>query len=575
MSTHARAKAAFETAFTLESLPRAEFCALAALHAHIMIPSLRLVIYFAVGTVFWVAAAALPELLTVAILFDVLLLFVAALDLLLSPRPRDFEITRLTDDKMNLGAANAVRLRAHSRANAPVVLWLRDEPPLGWPVAVSDAPPRNAAEATTKNTRNLARALLERAPQVGERETNAAVLPAIARLRVEVGPNGEAEGVYMVTPTRRGQWQFGALSARYTTRLGLWHRQFRHMSTQGEGQVRVYPDVSHVRRYELRLREGRLRDIGLHAARLRGQGTEFESLREYSSDDNYKDINWKASARRGSLVSTQYEIERDQTILIALDCGRMMTALAQFRDEKRGAQREAVLDGIANRFAAVDGGTSTRNGASRSTSNADSRAQTVSSPLSEPGATPLSKLDCAINATVLLAHVSASMGDSVGVLLFADSVLGFVPPRKGRLQTGLIIEALYAAQPSLVEPDYNAAYNYILSRRVRRALVVTFTDLIDPDASRELLQASGALRRHHNALCVSINNRDVMDLAGLMPQEATELYAKAMAQRMLTQRAAALEGLRRQGVGILDVDASQLTIATVNRYLDMKSRAAM
>jgi uncharacterized protein (DUF58 family) len=110
---------------------------------------------------------------------------------------------------------------------------------------------------------------------------------------------------------------------------------------------------------------------------------------------------------------------------------------------------------------------------------------------------------------------------------------------------------------------------------MRRALVVTFTDLIDPDASRELLQASGALRRHHNALCVTINNRDVMDLAAHMPQNSDELYAKAMAQRMLSQRAHALEELRHRGVGILDVEASQLTIATVNRYLDLKSRAAM
>jgi uncharacterized protein (DUF58 family) len=89
------------------------------------------------------------------------------------------------------------------------------------------------------------------------------------------------------------------------------------------------------------------------------------------------------------------------------------------------------------------------------------------------------------------------------------------------------------------------------------------------------LVASGALRKHHNALCVTINNRDVMDLAGVMPQSGDELYSKAMAQRMLLQRSTALEGLRRQGVGILDVDASQLTVATVNRYLDLKARAAL
>jgi uncharacterized protein (DUF58 family) len=187
----------------------------------------------------------------------------------------------------------------------------------------------------------------------------------------------------------------------------------------------------------------------------------------------------------------------------------------------------------------------------------------------------LSKLDCAINATVLLAHVAASMGDSVGLLLFADTVLGFVPPRKGRTQTGTIIEALYGVQPDLVEPDYVGAYEYLMGRKVRRSLVVTFTDLIDPEASRELLTASGSLRRHHNALCVTINNRDVIDMAASIPESTEEIYQKAMAQRMLRHRFGALETLRQHGVGILDVEASDLTIATVNRYLDLKARAAL
>ena len=109
------------------------------------------------------------------------------------------------------------------------------------------------------------------------------------------------------------------------------------------------------------------------------------------------------------------------------------------------------------------------------------------------------------------------MGDSVGLLLFADGVQNYLAPRKGRVQTGQIIEALYGVQPSLVEPDYNVAYEHILARKLRRSLVITFTDIIDPEASRELLQGSATLRRHHNALCVSISNLDVLDLARVLP----------------------------------------------------------
>jgi len=490
-----------------------------------MIPSLRLIIYFAIGIVLWAGAAVLPGLLVAAALYDLVLVFIAVMDLVLSARPRDFEIERVVPAKMNLGVPNVVTLHARNRTRHTVRLTLRDEPPLTWPVTVA-----KSAEGESEVKAHGPRGPL--------------ALPHLARVALTVEPAGAGETSYTVTPTRRGDFHFGALSARYLTSLGLWHRQFRRAA---DATVRVYPDTTEVRRYELRLREGRLRDMGLHITRLRGRGTEFESLRDYSTDDEFKDVNWKASARSGKLISTNYEIERDQTIVIALDCGRMMTALAQFRrrEEESGRKEES------------------ENG----------RMSAPTLPLSS-SPVPLSKLDCAINATVLLAHVSASMGDAVGLLLFADAVTAFVPPRKGRGQTGAIIEALYAAQPSLVEPDYPAAYEYLMARKIRRALVVTFTDLIDPFASRELLQASAALRRHHNALCVTINNHDVMDLAGIMPQHSEELYQKAMAQRMLAQRASALEGLRQRGVGILDVPAEQLTVATVNRYLDLKSRAA-
>ncbi len=509
------------------------------------LPSVRLAVWVAVGALWWIAAALVAPFRVAALLYNLALGLVAVLDLMLSPRPRDFEIERDGEAKMNLGAANLVTLRVRSRANRAVRLTVRDEPPATWPVA----PPDGASKGN-------------RSDDLPEAVLPGLTAPPVARVTLELAPMrgvvpSEAQSAYHVTPTRRGDFQYGDLSARYSTALGLWQRQFRRAAPL---EVRVYPDTSEVRRYELRLREGRLRDLGLHLTRLRGRGTEFESLRDYSRDDEFKSINWKASARRGKLIATDYEIERDQTVVIALDCGRMMTAMAVLREES-GRHGDMGTRGHGDAGANVVGDFSV--------------SPLPPVPVSENLAVSLSKLDCAINATVLLAHVSASMGDAVGLLLFSDTVLKWLPPRKGRVQTGAIIEALYAAQPSLVEPDYAAAYEYLLVRKVRRALVVTFTDLIDPDASRELLSASGALRRHHHPLCVTINNRDVMDLAALSPRHTGELYDKAMAQKMLRQRAGALEALRQRGVGILDVEAAQLTVATVNRYLDLKSRGAL
>lgn len=471
-----------------------------------MIPSLRLAIYCAFGIFFWLAALLVPGFVVVALLYNVVLLLVAVLDFFFSPTPAEWEVERHIPERMNLGVPNAVgisaRLKGQRELPRPVSLTIRDESPLTWRV--------------TDDTRENMH---------------------VARVTLPIKPRQETSTQYFVTPSRRGDFEFGSLSARYPTLLGLWHRQFRREAPQ---TVRVYPDTTEVARYELRLRQGRLRDLGLHLLRLRGQGTEFESLREYTTGDEYKSINWKASAKRGKLISTDYEIERDQTVMIAIDCGRMMTAMAQTRREALGTGHEE-----------------------------DSPAPNAQNPV------PLSKLDCAINATVLLSHVAASMGDAVGLLLFSDQVLKFVPPRKGRVQTGVIIEALYAAQPTLVEPDYMAAYEYLIGRKVRRALVVTFTDLIDAEASRELLLASAALRRHHNPLCVTINNRDVLEMAQAFPGRADEMYSKAMALQMLQSRSRALEELRQRGVGILDVEARELTVATVNRYLDMKARMAL
>ena len=467
-----------------------------------VLPSSRLLVFFGLASIGWVVAAFLPAFILLTLILDFALLMVAALDLALSPKPRDFDLERTFDEKMNLGAPNSVTLRVKSRAKLPVQITVRDEVPESFAISTGLAP-RYRLETP---------------------------LPELARFDLRVEPRQTAEAVYQLLPNRRGDFRFGHLHARTTSGLGFWHRQFER---EVIGEARVYPDTTAVRRYEIALRDGKMRDIGLHLLRLRGRGTEFESLRDYTSDDEFKSINWKASARRGKLISTNYEIERDQTILICIDCGRMMTSLAV----SRHAQQMEASDA--------------------------------------PAEVPLSKLDCAINATVLLSHVAASMGDSVGLLLFAEGVVNYLAPRKGRVQTGQIIEALYAVQPSLVEPDYNVMYEYILARRLRRSLVVTFTDIIDPEASRELLQGSATVRRHHNALCVTISNLDVIDLANAFPDSSAELYDKAMAQRMLSQRGAALEALRGAGVGIVDAQASQLSVATVNRYLEMKSRGSL
>lgn len=475
-----------------------------------MIPTPRLAGLVALGAVFWAAAVAEPRYIVVALLYLLILAAVAFFDWWQSASPKDFEARRVLDERMNLGAPNLVQLQVRYRSR---VTHSKGNAKSTFPLTIRD-------EAPSECLVHLGKGELPAEPE----EDVSLTAPVIPQLTINAAPNRTTGTRYWVTPSRRGDYHFGDISVRFPTRWQLWNLQFRQPAAQ---QVRVYPDTSSVRQFELRLRQGRLRDLGLHLLKMRGQGTEFESLRDYSTDDEFRNINWKASARQGKLIANNYQIERDQTVLIALDCGRMMTALSRIR------HRDALAHPIA-----------------------------------------MSKLDWTINASVLLAHVAVSMGDAVGLLLFTDKVLQFVPPRKGAMQNNLLIETLYQLQPSMVEPDYRSAYEHLLSRKLRRALVVTFTDIVDPETSSELLTASAALRRRHNPLCITINNQDVLEMAAKTPADVPQVYQKAMATRMLTGRRQALENLRHHGVGVLDVASEHLALETVNRYLELKARAA-
>ena len=206
-----------------------------------------------------------------------------------------------------------------------------------------------------------------------------------------------------------------------------------------DAPVKVYPNLLEVRKYELLARRDQLFEIGLKNARRLGEGTEFERLRDYERDDDYRRINWPATARLHKPITTDYQPERSQSVIIMLDAGRLMTA-----------------------------------------------------PLG-----PLSKLDYAINTTLLLAYVAILRGDRVGLLTFADTVMGYWEPDKGRRQFLAILEALYKVQPQQVEADYMKAGAFLSAQRSKRSLVVLFTDIIDRRQADALVRGFGRLAPRH------------------------------------------------------------------------------
>ena len=188
---------------------------------------------------------------------------------------------------------------------------------------------------------------------------------------------------------------------------------------------------------------------------------------------------------------------------------------------------------------------------------------------------PLSKLDYAINTTLLLAYVAIVRGDRVGLLTFADTVTGYWEPDKGRRQFLALLESLYKVQPQQVESDYMKAGAFLSTRRSKRSLVVLFTDLIDAQQADAMVKGFGRLAPRHLPMAVTMADNEVLAMSRQQPADAQQMYEKIVAQGVIDDRAAALEALQRRGALTIDVPADKLTPAVVNKYLELKARGRL
>lgn len=326
-----------------------------------------------------------------------------------------------------------------------------------------------------------------------------------------VGPEWR-ETAYLLKPIRRGAYAIGPLYGRYESRLRLWQRQVVWLAPAA---VRVYPNLQAARQWELAIRQGKHLE-GLKRARVRGTGTDFESLREYQPGDEYRAINWPATARSGradKLVTTLYQVDRSQPVMLLVDAGRMML----------------------------------------------------------PEVERLSKLDHALNAALLVGTVAVERGDQVGLMLFGGEVKRFMAPGKGRGHLMGMLESIYDVTPEQVEPDYGRMISWLRVKHKKRSLVVFFTDLMDPEISRGLIAHLGSLARQHLVLVVCLSDPELLRLAELAPKESKELYEKTAALEVLQQRLETKAKLSSLGIMVIDVPPAEFSPAVVNAYLEIKA----
>ena len=183
------------------------------------------------------------------------------------------------------------------------------------------------------------------------------------------------------------------------------------------------------------------------------------------------------------------------------------------------------------------------------------------------------KLDYAINATLMTSYVSTLKGDKVGLIAFSDTVIRYLAPKPGKKQFLAMLEATYALQVYPVEPDFETAFKYLASKQRKRALIILFTDILDKDAAEGLARYVAKLARHHLIACVTLTDSSIVALATQKLTNSKIVYQKAIAEKLLQEKQATLQILRRGGIIALDVPAHQLTMTVVNKYLELKAKS--
>ena len=322
-----------------------------------------------------------------------------------------------------------------------------------------------------------------------------------------LGAGEWAELRYQVRPVARGETHFGRTELRLCSPLGLWEAK----RYSGEAQaVRVYPNFRALAKYTLLATDHRLSKIGVLRLRRRGEGTAFHQLREYRPGDPQRAIDWKATARTVRLIAREYEEERDQRVLLVIDCGR--------------------------RMASKDG--------------------------------DLSHFDHTLDAALLLAHVALRQGDAVGMLT-VGGVSRYLEPRKSIGAVHSMLNRVYDLEPTLAVPDYHQAARDVMRHLRRRALVILLTNLRDEDDA-SLLPALGLMRTRHLVVLGSLREAIIGRALRARVDGFERAVTHAAAAEYLALRERVFRRIEAAGVIAFDVEPQRLPIALVNRYLELK-----
>ncbi len=414
------------------------------------------------------AGAYFPAAMSLGIALTFAVALLALIDLLLTPSLRLIEVYREVREVLSVGVRNPVTLSFRNRHGEPVTLLCHDEPPQ--PCRWFD-------------------------------------LPAT----ITLPPQKLMQFTYGIIPHHRGRNAFGTIFLRKVSRLGCWLLQDDRPQPQ---PVKIYPDIQSVRQVELLARQNRLAEAGVRMSRLRGRGSEFDRLREYRREDEFRNIDWKATARQQQLISREYVVERNQNLLLVLDSGRSM----------------------CNDFEGV------------------------------------THFDRALNAALLLSYVALRQGDTVGLLAGSEQMERWVPPVRGRGGVERLIGQVYDLEASYAATDYERLFQELRKRYRKRSLVVFMTHTLDEVHLRSVTDALGRLRAPHLVLAAFLRNVPLETRTNLLPRSDVEAFQVAAACELVAAQREALSAVQQTGLLTVDCLPDELSSNLISRYLDIKAR---
>ena len=313
------------------------------------------------------------------------------------------------------------------------------------------------------------------------------------------------------TPGERGDVQLGRVYLRYRSAFNMAERW---AVADLQQTVRVYPNFEHAAKHSVFLARSRQIELQMRLMRLRGSGSDFDSLREYREGDEIRNICWTASARRGKAVTKTFRVERSQAIWLVLDCGRLM------RTRSEG----------------------------------------------------YSKLDRAVDAALCLSQLALYSGDRVGLLAYGRALNQRVLPGRGAAQLRHIVEQLAVVRSEAPEADHTRAASTLLSLQKQRGLIIWITDLAETAMTPEVIDAAGQLLSRHLVIFIVIAQPEVKQQATVTPSSPQQMYETVAAQEVVFRRELLLGRLREHGALCLEVTPHHLSAAVLNQYLSVKER---